>query len=142
MSYTPGDILNYIYENKLDSDFVFALMNHVQNFSIGEITDKKIEKRGDEFYLTSKSYSIDVRLTDDEILTAAMNGLYISAFISRKEDKYHIHFLVHQYPESMKSRFEEEITKEVINYMIHGTVIALRLDTPEKVNEYIKRDKA
>ena len=45
MSYTPRDILNFVYENKLDSDFLFALANHVQNFSIGEITDKKIEKR-------------------------------------------------------------------------------------------------
>ena len=38
----------------------------------------------------------------------------------------------------MKTRFEEEITKDVIDYMIHGTIIALRLDTPEKVKEYIK----
>lgn len=137
MSYTPRDILNYVYENKLDSDFLLALANHVQNFSIGEITDKKIEKRGDEYFLVSKAYSLDIKLVDDEILTAAINGLYISAFVSRKEDKYNIHFLVHQYPASMKSRFEEEITKDVIDYMIHGTIIALRLDTPEKVKAYI-----
>ena len=110
----------------------------MQNFSIGEITDKKIEKRDDEYFLVSKAYSLDIKLVDDEILTAAINGLYISAFVSRKEDKYNIHFLVHQYPASMKSRFEEEITKDVIDYMIHGTIIALRLDTPEKVKEYIK----
>ena len=140
MSYTPRDILNFVYENKLDSDFLFALANHVQNFSIGEITDKKIEKRDDEYFLVSKAYSLDIKLVDDEILTAAINGLYISAFVSRKEDKYNIHFLVHQYPASMKSRFEEEITKDVIDYMIHGTIIALRLDTPEKVKEYIKKN--
>ena len=55
MSYTPRDILNFVYENKLDSDFLFALANHVQNFSIGEITDKEIEKRGDEYFLVSNN---------------------------------------------------------------------------------------
>ena len=76
---------------------------------------------------------------DDEILTAAINGLYISAFISRKDDKYNVHFLVHQYPESMKAQFEEAIMNEVINYMISTTILALRLDCPEKVNQYIGR---
>lgn len=138
MGYSPRDILNYIYENELDADFLLALASHVQNFSIGEIIDKQIEKRGDDYYLVSKSYSIDIKLEDDEILTAAMNGLYISAFVSRMADRYNVHFLVHQYPESMKAKFEDEITKDVIDYMIHGTIMALRLDTPEKVNEYIK----
>lgn len=137
MSYTPRDILNYIYENKLDADFMLALANHVQNFSIGEITDKKIEKRGGEYFLVSKAYALTIKLTDDEILTAAMNGLYISAFISRKNDNYNLHFLVHQYPENRKSEFEDEITKDVIDYMIHGTILALRLDTPGKVKAYI-----
>lgn len=138
MSYTPKDILKYVYDNELDTDFILALTNHVQNFSIGEITDKQIKKRGDDYYFVSKSYSLDMKITDDEILTAAINGLYISAFISRKEDKYNIHFLVHQYPESMKSQFENQITQEVIHYMIQGTIIALRLDTPAKIKEYIK----
>ena len=137
MSYTPKDILKYVYDNELDTDFILALTNHVQNFSIGEITDKQIKKRGDDYYFVSKSYSLDMKITDDEILTAAINGLYISAFISRKEDKYNIHFLVHQYPESMKSQFENQITQEVIHYMIQGTIIALRLDTPAKIKEYI-----
>lgn len=138
MSYTPKDILDYIYDNELDADFLMAIAAHVQNFSIGEITDKKIEKREDGYYLVSKSYSLDLKISDDEILTAAMNGLYISAFVSRKDEKYNIHFLVHRYPESMKSKFENEITKDVIDYMIMGTVIALRLDTIEKVNGYVK----
>lgn len=138
MSYTPKDILKYVYDNELDTDFILALTNHVQNFSIGEITDKQIKKRGDDYYFVSKSYSLDMKITDEEILTAAINGLYISAFISRKEDKYNIHFLVHQYPESMKSQFENQITQEVIHYMIQGTIIALRLDTPAKIKEYIK----
>ena len=139
MNYTPRDILNYIYSSKLDTDFLFALTNHVQNFSIGEITDKQIVKRGDDYYLVSKAYSLDIKLTDDEILTAAINGLYISAFISRKDDKYNVHFLVHQYPESMKAQFEEAIMNEVIDYMISSTILALRLDSPEKINQYIGR---
>ena len=138
MGYTPRDMLEYVYENHLDGEFLLALASHVENFSIGEITDKKIEKRGEDYFLVSKAYSLDIKLTDDEILTAAMNGLYISAFISRKEDNYKLHFLVHKYPKSMKSRFEEEITKEVIDYMIQGTILALRLDTPEKIERYVK----
>lgn len=137
MSYTPRDILEYVYEKHLEDEFLLALASHVENFSIGEITDKKIEKRGEDYFLVSKAYALDIKLTDDEILTAAMNGLYISAFISRKEENYKLHFLVHKYPESMKSRFEEEITKEVIAYMIQGTILALRLDTPDKIHSYL-----
>ena len=138
MSYTPRDILAYVYEKHLEDEFLLALASHVENFSIGEITDKRIEKRGEYYFLVSKAYALDIKLTDDEILTAAMNGLYISEFISRKEENYKIHFLVHKYPESMKPRFEEEITKEVIDYMIQGTILALRLDTPEKIERYVK----
>ena len=138
MSYTPRDILAYVYEKHLEDEFLLALASHVENFSIGEITDKRIEKRGEDYFLVSKAYALDIKLTDDEILTAAMNGLYLSAFISRKEENYKIHFLVHKYPESMKPRFEEEITKEVIDYMIQGTILALRLDTPEKIERYVK----
>ena len=138
MGYTPRDMLEYVYENHLDGEFLLALASHVENFSIGENTDKRIEKRGEDYFLVSKAYALDIKLTDDEILTAAMNGLYISAFISRKEDNYKLHFLVHKYPKSMKSRFEEEITKEVIDYMIQGTILALRLDTPEKIERYVK----
>ena len=137
MSYTPRDILAYVYEKHLEDEFLLALASHVENFSIGEITDKRIEKRGEDCFLVSKAYALDIKLTDDEILTAAMNGLYISAFISRKEENYKIHFLVHKYPQSMKSRFEEEITKEVIDYMIQGTILALRLDTPDKIHSYL-----
>lgn len=137
MQYTPKDILNYVYEKKLDTDFLFAIAAHMDNFSIGEITDKQIKKRGEDFYLTSKAYQLDVKLTDDEVLTAAINGLYISVFISRKDDNYRVHFLVHQYPESMKEKFEEAITKDVIDYMIYGTIMALRLDTPEKIQAYL-----
>ena len=137
MSYTPRDILAYVYEKHLEDEFLLALASHVENFSIGEITDKRIEKRGEDYFLVSKAYALDIKLTDDEILTAAMNGLYISAFISRKEENYKIHFLVHKYPQSMKSRFEEEITKEVIDYMIQGTILALRLDTPDKSHSYL-----
>ena len=137
MSYTPRDILEYVYEKHLEDEFLLALASHVENFSIGEITDKKIEKRGEDYFLVSKAYALDIKLIDDEILTAAMNGLYISAFISRKEENYKLHFLVHKYPQSMKPRFEEEITKEVIDYMIQGTILALRLDTPDKIHSYL-----
>ena len=46
MQYTPRDILNYVYEKEFDTQFLLATANDVQYFSFGEITDKKIEKRG------------------------------------------------------------------------------------------------
>ena len=48
-----------------------------------------------------------------------------------------IRLVRNQYPDQMKARFEEEITKDVVDYMIYGTIMALRLDTTEKVNAYL-----
>ena len=64
MNYTPKDILQYVYDNELDADFILSLTNHVQNFSIGEITDKQIIKRGEEYYFVSKSYSLDIKIDE------------------------------------------------------------------------------
>ena len=66
-----------------------------------------------------------------------MNEKVLSAFISRQGDVYNVHFLVHAYPENMKSQFEDEILKEVLRYMIMMTIVRLRLDTPEKVEKYL-----
>ena len=41
MQYTPRDILNYVYEKELDTQFLLATANHVQDFSIGEIYFQK-----------------------------------------------------------------------------------------------------
>ena len=84
MQYTPRDILDYIYDKQQATQFLLTLSGHKQNFLIGEITDKEIVKRGEDFYLVSKSYKLDIKITDDEVLTAAMNCLYISAVIYRK----------------------------------------------------------
>lgn len=137
-NYKPMDIVNYIYENELEMDVLMALMANKKNFSIGEITDKRIEKRNDNYYLVSKSYSLDMQITDDDVLTAAMNGLYISAFVSRKDNDFSLHYLVHHYPEHMKPQFEEEIAEEVIDYILRGTVVALKLDSPKKVQAYLQ----
>ena len=32
MQYTPRDILNYVYEKELDTQFLLATANHVQDF--------------------------------------------------------------------------------------------------------------
>lgn len=138
MSYTPKDIVKFIFDEKLDGDFVVALASHVQGFSIGEIVDKEFKERDGRYRFISKGYNINVELDDEYVTTAIHNKLYISAFISRNNDVYQVHFLVHQYPESMKSRFEEEILNDVIRYMITNTVIALRLDSKDKVKDYIK----
>ena len=126
MAYTPNDIYDYIIENDRESEFLQAITLHKQNFSIGEITDRRFLVKEDKTVkFISKMYKINIQITDDDIITAVMN------------DAYNVHFLVHAYPENMKSQFDEEILKEVLRYMIMMTIVRLRLDTPEKVEEYL-----
>lgn len=138
MSYTPNDILNYVTENKLESDFLSSIMRSKQGFSIAEMTDKVLTARDGGLRLISKAYGIDIPVEDEGILAAKCNDLYVSAFVSRKDDRRQVHFLTHPYPRGLKSRFEEEIFQEVVRYMLMRTILALRLDTPEKVQAYIK----
>lgn len=136
MGYTPKGIVDYIIENGLEADVLAQMQIHKGGYSIGEIADKKFLLRDSGCKFMSKSYEINIKIEDEDIITAVHNGLYISAFISRKDESYNVHFLVHQYPESMKTRFEDEIATEVIRYMLLHTVVALRLDTPQKVRDY------
>lgn len=138
MQYTPNQIVDYIIDEKLEADFLSSMQMHKGDFSIGEIADKHFNIKDGKCFFKSKMYSINTEIKDEDIITAAHNGLYVSAFISRRGEVYQVHFLVHQYPEGMKNRFEEEITMEIVRYMIMATVLALRLDTPKKVQNYIK----
>lgn len=137
MKYTPNELLQYVKDEELEFDFLNAVANHVQAYTIAELTDSQFQQEAGQWRYKSKTYAIDVPITDDEILTAVINGLYISAFLSRYEDEYQVHFLVHKYPTSMKPRFEEEITRDVIDYMIIKTIVQLKLDNHEKIKSYI-----
>lgn len=139
MGYTPKEIVNYVFESGLEADFLTSLALHKGNYSIGEVADKRFKEKDGKWKFIANSYNINVELEDDEVITAAHNGLYISAFVSRYNDSFNLHFLVHQYPDSMKEKFEEAILKDVVRYMITKTVLALRLDTPDKVQTYIKK---
>ena len=106
---TPTDCYNYIIENDLEMPVLGAMMNHVGGYSIAEIADGRFHNRDGEVSFSSPGYKINIPVTDDEIVTAVLNGLYVSAFISRNQDKYQIHFLVSGYPVDMKCRYEEHI---------------------------------
>lgn len=139
MAYTPGDIYQYIVDNNKETEFLQAVTNRRQNYSIAEITDKKFRiKEENQVKFISTLYKINTQITDDDIITAVLNGLYVSAFISRYQDEYNVHFLVHPYPETMKSQFEDTILSDVLRYMIMMTIVRLRLDTPQKVDEYLR----
>ncbi|MCQ2442548.1 MAG: hypothetical protein MJ077_05400 [Oscillospiraceae bacterium] len=137
MSYSPRDILQYVYEEKLESAFLSALMQNKGNYSIAELTDKVITQTEKGWRLLSKAYGIDIPVEDEGVIAARCNDLYVSAFLSRKDNTRQIHFLAHPYPRLLKSRFEEEIFQEVVQYMLLRTIVALRLDTPEKVRAYV-----
>ena len=95
---TPTDCYNYIIENDLEMPVLGAMMNHVGGYSIAEIADGRFHNRDEAVSFSSPGYKINIPVTDDEIVTAVLNGLYVSAFISRNQDKYQIHFLVSGYP--------------------------------------------
>ena len=75
MAYTPNDIYDYIIENDRESEFLQAITLHKQNFSIGEITDRRFLVKEDKTVkFISKMYKINIQITDDDIITAVMNG--------------------------------------------------------------------
>ena len=134
---TPKECYDYIIKNNLEMPVLGTMMNHLKDYSIAEIADARFHITAGVVSITSAGYRINVPITDDEIATAVLNGIYVSAFISRKEDKYQIHFLVSGYPKEMKCKYEEEIAKDVVRYMIMSTITACRLDSEKKLREYI-----
>lgn len=136
--YTPIDILTYVIEKEKEADFMMAISLHKMGYSIGEIADAKFVDDGEKIFLRSQSYAIDQQISDMDIMIASKGGKYISSFISRYDEKYNIHFLVHDCLEAEKAEHEDEIAMRVVQYMILKTIKQLRLDTPEKVESYIK----
>ena len=134
---TPADCYKYIIDNDIEMPVLGAMMNHAKDYSIAEIADGRFHNRDGVVSFSSPGYKVNIAVTDDEIVTAVLNGLYVSAFISRHADKYQIHFLVSGYPIDMKCRYEEEIVKGLVRYMIMSTIVACRLDSEKKVREYI-----
>lgn len=64
MAYTPNDIYDYIIENDRESEFLQAITLHKQNFSIGEITDRRFLIREDKTVkFISKMYKINIQIT-------------------------------------------------------------------------------
>lgn len=135
---TPQDIYNYVVKSGKESDFLSAIMLRKQDFSIAEIADTVFRMEGGECRLQSGQYKLDLAISDEDIITAAANQLYITAFLSRHGETYQVHFLVHRYPAAEKARFEEEIAQEVVRYMILKTIVTLKLTTWKKVDEYIR----
>jgi len=135
--YSPTDILDYVIENEYEADFMVSLAHHKGNYTIAEIVDAKYLNKDGEHILKSASYEIRLHIKDEEIIAAINAGKYISSFISRKDAEYQVHFFIHDFNKEDKSEHEEEILKAVIQYMILKTIIKLRLDSPDKIKEYI-----
>lgn len=139
MGSTPNQIVEYIFKNNYEASFLSNMQMYKGGFSIGEIADRRFVIKDGRCHFRSKTYQINTEIFDDDIIAAANNGMYISAFLSRKAENYNVHFLVHQCKKEEKEQFEEEITMEVVRYMIMATVLALRLDTEKKVDDYLER---
>lgn len=134
---TPVSMLQYVLANELEADFLTAMQLHKGNYTIAEIADGEFLHFENQVRFRSKAYGINVELTDDDVLTGVANGLVITAFLSRQDDRKQLHFLVHDYPESMKEQFSEEMVRKIVQYMILKTIVALRLDSEEKIRTYI-----
>ena len=128
---TPKECYDYIVKNEMETAIIGAMMQQTDNYSIAEIADARFHNREGKISFTSAGYKINIEVTE------VLNGLYVSAFLSRKDDNYRVHFLVSGYPAEMKARFEEEITKEVVRYMIMSVIMACRLDSEKKLKIYI-----
>lgn len=137
MKYIPKELLDFIIEEKMEQEFFQAMMQHVQGYSIAEITDRAFTQQDATYRMQSEMFALDIEVVEDDIITAIMNKLYVSAFLSRYEDTYQIHFLVHPYPERMKEKFEEKITEDVVHYMILQTIVSLKMDTKGKIRTYV-----
>lgn len=134
---TPQDIYNYVVRSGKESEFLTAIMLQTRQYSISEIADAAFSIEDGTCRLQSKQYRLNLEIPDEDIAVAVHSRLYVTAFISRHEEQYQVHFLVHQYPAAMKAQFEEQIAREVVRYMILKTIVALRLTTWKKVDEYI-----
>lgn len=134
---TPKECYDYIVQNQLETAVIGAMMQQTDNYSIAEIADAKFQNKEGKIFFSSAGYKIHVEVPDEEIVTAVLNELYVSAFLSRKDDNYQVHFLVSGYPAAMKTRFEEEITRQVVKYMLMSVITACRLDSRKKLKNYI-----
>lgn len=132
-----SEIVDYIFDNGLEMDFYNQVMLHKGGYSIMEIGDARFVRFGDEVQFKSDNFKLSLAINDDDIITAVNNRLYISSFIARINEDYQVSFLVHNYPISMKDRFAEQLARDVMKYMISNAVFTLRLDTIDKVKEYI-----
>lgn len=138
MNYSPVDILDYVLANDKDADFMLSISLHKQGYSIGEIPDLKLVWINDQLIMKSNAYNLEQTVADMDIMIAYKSGKYISAFISRYNENYQIHFLVHECLLDEKPKFEDDIANRVVQYMILKTIKQLRLDTPQKVDAYLK----
>lgn len=132
-----SEIVDYIFDNGLEMDFYSQVMMHKGGYSIMEIGDAKFVRFGGEVQFKSENFKLSIAITDDDIITAVNNRLYISSFIARMNEDYQVSFFVHNFPTSMKERFEERLAKDVMRYMISNAVFTLKLDSIAKVKEYI-----
>lgn len=134
--YMPRDILEYVLDEKLEADFLTAIMLHKQNYSIAEIADRELWTVDDRCYIKSSSYGINIEVSDAEIVSAIRNRQYVSVFLSKSGEDRQLHFFVHKCMIDEKKNNEELIAEEVVQYMLLKSIVTLRLDTPEKVKDY------
>lgn len=137
MNYSPKDILNYVIENEKEADFLVSNALHKMGYSIAEITDARFVRHEEGYYLRSKAYDVNVLIQTEDIVASLDEGHYVSAFISRDNKNYQVSFLVHPFSKDEVDNNAEEIAKTVVKFMIFNTIRTLRLDTPEKVDNYI-----
>ena len=81
---TPKECYDYIVKNELETAVIGAMMQQTDNYSIAEIADARFHNREGKISFTSAGYKINIEVTDDEIVTAVLNGLYVSAFLIKK----------------------------------------------------------
>ena len=81
---TPADCYKYIIDNDIEMPVLGAMMNHAKDYSIAEIADGRFHNRDGVVSFSSPGYKVNIAVTDDEIVTAVLNGLYAVSYTHLK----------------------------------------------------------
>lgn len=141
MRYSVEEMCQYMKDEELVIPVLHANRVCKNRYSIMEIFDAKFQREGDKVRLISKDLDLYELMEDDNIITAVINEIYLTAFVERNQDAYFVHVLVSKYPRCLKKRYEKEIFDEVIDYMLQQIIKSQNLTTKGRLMKYIEDEE-
>lgn len=141
MRYSVEEMCQYMKDEELVIPVLHANRVCKNRYSIMEIFDAEFQREGDKVRLISKDLDLYELMEDDNIITAVINEIYLTAFVERNQDAYFVHVLVSKYPRCLKKRYEKEIFDEMIDYMLQQIIKSQNLTTKGRLMKYIEDEE-